>query len=206
MASTFNVSEIKNKMERELLELKKCSSQHDDEEFCDKLSSKYASAYNKLCLEILHAPMLPKNPINPFVASAIGNSIGGVALGITAGVSALEKKKVYDKVLAEFTATQRGLDGALEELRHWHSLVCEYINSHPYVDYEKQKRIAETNSISKSNIEKLEKERVQQEAIVQQNAKEFFGEGFKAKRDAKKRLKAIEKEIAKWDSMIMPED
>ena len=182
MASTIDVAEIKWKMEQEIAELKKCGAQYEDDEFCNKLSDKYATAFNKLGIEILHTPMLPKKPINPFVASAIGNSLGGLALGVTAGMSAIEKNKIYDKILAEFQSTQRGINGALEELEHWHTLVCEYINSHPYtpsIDYETQQRLAEKNKnlnrVIKADIGRLEKER---ESIVQQNAKKNIWERF----------------------------
>lgn len=213
MTSTIDVAEIKRKMEFEIYELKRCGVQYEDDEFCEKLSNKYVTAYNKLSIAILETPMLPQKPVNPFVAAAAGNSIGGLAVGITAGMSAIEKNKAYDRILAEFKSSQAGVNGALEELGHWHTLVCEYINAHPYspyLDNETQQRLAEraknNNLVIKADIGRLEKERVQQEGIIQQNAKKLFGKGFKAKKDARKRLIEIEKEITKLKSKIMPEE
>ena len=212
MASTMDVAEIKRKIEQDIYELERCCAQYEDEEFCNKLRNKYVTAYNKLTTVILETPMLPKKPIDPFVAIVVGNSIGGLAVGITAGMSAVEKNKIYDRVLAEFKSSQAGVNGALEELGHWHALVCEYINDHSYtpdLDNETQKRLAErvknNNIVVKADIGRLEKERVQQESIIQKNANKLFGRGVKAKRDARKRLIEIEKEILKLQSKIMPE-
>lgn len=213
MASTVDVAEIKRKIEQDLYELERCCKQYEDEEFCNKLRNKYVAAYNKLATAILETPMLPKKPMDPFVAVVVGNSIGGLAVGITAGMSAVEKNKIYDRVLAEFKSSQTGVNGALEELGHWHTLVCEYINDHPYtpdLDNETQKRLAEraknNNIVVRADIGRLEKERVQQESVIQQNANKLLGKGAKAKRDAKKRLIEIEIEIEKLQTKIMPEE
>lgn len=212
MASTMDVAEIKRKIEKDIYELERCCTQYEDEEFCNKLRNKFVTAYNKSTTAILETPMLPKKPIDPFVAAVVGNSIGGLAVGITAGMSAVEKNKIYDRVLAEFKSSQAGVNAALEELGHWHTLVYEYINDHPYTpdfDNETQKRLAEraknNNTVIKADIGRLEKERVQQESIIQQNANKLLGKGGKAKRDARKRLIEIEKEIVKLQSKIMPE-
>lgn len=212
MASTMDVAEIKRKIEQDIDELERCCAQYEDEEFCNKLRNKYVTAYNKLTTAILETPMLPKKPIDPFVAVVVGNSIGDLAVGITAGMSAVEKNKIYDRVLAEFKLSQAGVNGALEELGHWHTLVHEYINDHPYTpdfNNETQKRLAEraknNNTVIKADIGRLEKERVQQESIIQRNANKLLGKGAKAKRDARKRLIEIEKEIVKLQSKIMPE-
>ena len=56
----------------------------------------------------------------------------------------------------------------------------------PYLDNETQQRLAEraknSNLVIKADIGRLEKERVQQEGIIQQNAKKLFEKGFKAKK------------------------
>lgn len=96
MTSTIDVAEIKRKMEFEIYELKRCGVQYEDDEFCKKLSNKYVTAYNKLSIAILETPMLPQEPVNPFVAATAGNSIGGLAVGIIAGMSAIEKKHTIE--------------------------------------------------------------------------------------------------------------
>lgn len=210
MSASIDVQGIKMTVEFEIEKLKKCT-QDDDREYCEKLQAKYASAYNKLGIAILETPMLPKKPINPFIAAAAGNSLGGVAVGVTVGISALEKKKAYNKALADFTSTQIGINGVLEELAHWHALVEEYINAHPYEpDAETQKRLSELNRnldhIKKADLARLIKEREMKEEIVKQNTYRLFGKGAKAKRDAKKRLIEIEREITKLQSQIIQKE
>lgn len=210
MSASIDVQAIKMTVELEIDKLKKCT-QDDDSEYCANLRNKYATAYNKLGIAILETPMLPKNPIDPFIAAAAGNSLGGVAVGVTAGISALEKKQAYNKVLADFTSTQAGINGALEELAHWHTLVEEYINAHPYEpDAETQKRLSERdrnlNRVKKADLARLKKEKEMNKEIVKQNANKLFGKGAKAKRDANKRLTEIEREITKLQSEIIPEE
>lgn len=210
MSTSIDIQGIKITVELEIDKLKKCT-QDDDREYCANLQNKYAMAYNKLGIAILGTPMLPKKPIDPFVAAAAGNSLGGVAVGVTAGMSAIEKKKAYDKALADFTSTQIGINGALEELAHWHALVEEYINAHSYEpDAETQKRLSERdrnlNSIKKADLARLIKEKETKKEIVKQNTYKLFGKGAKAKRDANKRLIEIEREITKLQSQIIPEE
>lgn len=75
MTTSIDIQGIKMTVELEIDKLKKCT-QDDDREYCANLQNKYAMAYNKLGIAILETPVLPKKPIDPFVAAAAGNSLG----------------------------------------------------------------------------------------------------------------------------------
>jgi chromosome segregation ATPase len=88
---------------------------------------------------VLGVKMLPQKPVSPIVAAATGNALGGVAVGITAGMSANEKKRAYDKALKEFDATNASIDECEKAVLNYYNLVIEFLRSHP--DYETAERM-----------------------------------------------------------------
>ena len=60
------------------------------------------SAYNSYVSELLGVTKLPKSSLDPSVAAALGNTIGGFPCGVAMGLSAIEKKEYRKNQLKEF--------------------------------------------------------------------------------------------------------
>lgn len=63
---------------------------------------KLPSAYNLYASELLGVTKLPKSSLDPAVAAALGNTIGGFPCGVAMGLSAIEKKEYRKNQLKEF--------------------------------------------------------------------------------------------------------
>lgn len=63
---------------------------------------KLPSAYNSYTSELLGVTKLPKSSLDPAVAAALGNTIGGFPCGVAMGLSALQKKEYRKNQLKEF--------------------------------------------------------------------------------------------------------
>lgn len=78
---------------------------------------KIPSVYNQYGLEVLGVKKLPKSSLDPSVAAALGNTIGGFPCGIYMGLSAYEKKEQQKQDYEEFDRKYRIIKTTEQKLK-----------------------------------------------------------------------------------------
>ena len=78
---------------------------------------KIPSVYNQYGLEVLGVKKLPKSSLDPYVAAALGNAIGGFPCGIYMGLSAYEKKEQQKQEHEEFDRKYRIIKSTEQKLK-----------------------------------------------------------------------------------------
>lgn len=111
---------------KKLINEKDLYKQYEDYSIYENAILKCEISCNIMELAILSASNLPSKPLSPVTAAAIGNSVAGLAGGIVMGTSAVKKQESYEKCMKNFSSTQYGFNGAIEEFAHWYSVAQEY--------------------------------------------------------------------------------
>lgn len=83
--------------------------------------------YNNYGSQLLSTPILPKKPLDPFVAGGIADGLVGGAAGFYVGVNQLAKQQEYKNMLEKFNSSLYGIDRTIAELEHWCNKASQYI-------------------------------------------------------------------------------
>lgn len=83
-------------------ELLKKFKKDDNYSLLKEALEKLPPAYNLYVSELLGTKKISKKSLNPAVATALGNTIGGFPCGVAMGLSAIEKKEYRKNQLKEF--------------------------------------------------------------------------------------------------------
>ena len=82
---------------------------------------------NNYYSQILSTPVLPKKPLDPYVAGGIADGLVGGASGFYVGINQLMKQQEYKKMLEKFDSSLYGIDRTIAELEHWCNKASQYI-------------------------------------------------------------------------------
>ena len=83
-----------------------------------ELYNKLPSLYNQYGIEVLNTPLQLTKPVTPYTAAFLGTQIGGVAVGIVAAQSAIEKQKAYEKNVIDVIESSLRTGNALDKVTY----------------------------------------------------------------------------------------
>lgn len=96
----------------------KALDKDDDYLVLKELYSHLPGLYNKYASEVINAPIHLTKPISPYTAGMLGTKIGGLAVGLVATQSAIEKQKAYEQNVRDVIISELNRGNAYDKAKY----------------------------------------------------------------------------------------